>query len=66
MTFLLLACGYIHLVDGAPDPSLVRAGGAFGLAAAFLAWYSVLAGVADTSNRLVALDLWFPMGEDPC
>lgn len=33
-----------------PNPSCVKAGGAFGLMAAFLAWYNALAGIADTSN----------------
>lgn len=55
----MLASGYLHLVDGAPDPTLMHAGGGFGLLAAFLAWYNALAGIADTSNRYVAPDPWF-------
>jgi hypothetical protein len=59
LAFLMLGIGYLHLVDGAPDPTLIKAGGGFGILAAFLAWYNALAGIADTSNRYVALDLWF-------
>jgi hypothetical protein len=59
LAFLMLGIGYLHLVDGAPDPTLIHAGGGFGLLAAFLAWYNALAGIADTSNRYVAPDLWF-------
>jgi hypothetical protein len=55
----MLGIGYLHLVDGAPDPKLIHAGGGFGLAAAILAWYNALAGIADTSNRYVAPDPWF-------
>jgi hypothetical protein len=56
LAFLMLGIGYLHLVDGAPDPTLIKAGGGFGILAAFLAWYNALAGIADTSNRYVALD----------
>ena len=55
----MLGIGYLHLVDGAPDPTLIHAGGGFGLLAAFLAWYNALAGIADTSNRYVVPDPWF-------
>jgi len=51
MAFLLLAIGYMHEnAAGEPNPSCIKAGGGFGLAAAFLAWYNALAGIADTSN----------------
>jgi succinate-acetate transporter protein len=56
LAFLMLGIGYLNLVDGAPDPTLIHAGGGFGLLAAFLAWYNALAGIADTSNRYVAPD----------
>jgi GPR1/FUN34/yaaH family len=59
LAFLMLAIGYLHLVDGAPDPTLIKAGGGFGILAAFLAWYNALAGIADTSNRYVGPDPWF-------
>lgn len=51
MTFLLLACAYMYEnAAGDPNTGLTRAGGAFGVLAAFLAWYNALAGIADTSN----------------
>jgi uncharacterized protein len=53
LAFLFLACGYLTIVDKAPKASLIHAGGGFGLAAAILAWYNALAGIADTSNRYV-------------
>ena len=59
LAFLMLGIGYLHLVDGAPDPTLIKAGGGFGILAAFFAWYNALAGIADTSNRYVAPDPWF-------
>ena len=60
-TFLTLACAYqndtLVTVKGAPtyipQAALQTAGGAFGLAAAFLAWYNALAGIIDDSNRSV-------------
>jgi hypothetical protein len=57
----MLGIGYLHLKDGAPDPQLIKAGGGFSLAAAIMAWYNALAGIADTSNRYVAPDPWFIM-----
>jgi len=57
----MLGIGYLHLVNGAPDPTLIKAGGGFGLLAAFLAWYNALAGIADTSNRYVAPDPCFAL-----
>ena len=53
MTFLLLGAGYLHRPTGVPDPSLIKAGGAFGIMAALFAWYNALAGIADTGNRYV-------------
>jgi len=51
MTFLLLFCGYLNrTAAGDPNPGLIKAGGAFGLIAAILAWYNALAGILDTSN----------------
>lgn len=50
MAFLMLAIGYMKSSATAPYGPLIKAGGAFGLAAAFLAWYNALAGIADTSN----------------
>jgi len=50
MTFLLLGIGYLQASNGAPDKNVIRAGGYFGLFAAFMAWYNALAGLADDSN----------------
>lgn len=51
MAFLFLALAYMNEnAAGEPNTGLLRAGGAFGLAAAFTAWYNALAGIADTSN----------------
>ena len=52
LAFLLLALGYLY-ADPLPKTSLIKAGGYFGLFAAFLAWYNALAGIADSSNRSV-------------
>ena len=50
MAFLMLGVGHIVLKDGAPHPGLNKAGGVFGILAAFLAWYNAFAGIADSSN----------------
>jgi len=51
LTFLLLGIGYLHR-DAANQPRVpvIKAGGFFGLLAAFTAWYNALAGIADRSN----------------
>lgn len=54
MAFLLLGIGYLNADAAGPQSSCIVAGGAFGLMAAFIAWYNALAGIADSSNRLVA------------
>lgn len=52
LAFLFLAIGYLRPNAAMePNPSLIKAGGWFGMMAAFLAWYNALAGIADTSNR---------------
>lgn len=51
MAFLMLGVGYLVRVEGSPHPGLIKAGGAFGILAAFLAWYMALAGILDESNR---------------
>lgn len=53
MAFLLLGIGYLQHDGAHPQGGCIIAGGAFGLMAAFLAWYNALAGIADSSNRLV-------------
>ena len=52
MTFLLLGIGYLNPNSaGSPNPPVIKAGGFFGLLAAFLAWYNAMAGILDDSNR---------------
>jgi len=64
LTFLLLGCSYLVLQNGAPHVGLTRAGGAFGILAAFLAWYNALAGLADTSNSFFIVPvIHFPWSE---
>ncbi|KAJ5327040.1 hypothetical protein MYU51_008257 [Penicillium brevicompactum] len=51
LTFLLLGIGYLQRGAGnVPNAKVEKAGGLFGLLAAFAAWYNALAGIADTSN----------------
>lgn len=53
LAFLMLACGEYAKNNGNADASaqLAKAGGGFGMLAAFLAWYNAFAGIAD--SRLV-------------
>lgn len=53
LAFLLLGIGYLQNDGAAPQHGCIVAGGAFGLMAAFAAWYNALAGIADSSNRFV-------------
>jgi succinate-acetate transporter protein len=57
MAFLLLGIGYLQNNGKAPQGDCIIAGGAFGLMAAFAAWYNAFAGIADSSNRFVLLYL---------
>lgn len=50
LAFLLLGIGYLTHSGGAPNTGCIRAGGAFGIIAAFLAWYNAFAGICDSSN----------------
>lgn len=68
LTFLMLATGYIHTttVDGvtAPNHSLNLAGGSFGIIASFIAWWNLLAGIADRGNSFFLVPvLHFPWSE---
>lgn len=64
LAFLFLGCSFLVLENGAPSIGLTRAGGAFGVLAAFLAWYNALAGIADTSNSFFIVPvLHFPWSE---
>ena len=51
LAFLMLGIGYLQYGPEGPQTGCIRAGGAFGILAAFLAWYNALAGMADSSNR---------------
>jgi uncharacterized protein len=58
--FILLASGYYR---GA-NVDLIKAGGVFGLVAAFLAWYKAMAHVWNPGNSFVTLPLGrFPWAE---
>ncbi|KAJ9602526.1 Meiotically up-regulated protein 86 protein [Cladophialophora chaetospira] len=64
LAFLMLGLSFLCLNDGAPSVGLTRAGGAFGILAAFLAWYNALAGIADTSNSFFIIPVaHFPWSE---
>lgn len=67
MAFLLLGIGYlVRNASGQPNPPIIKAGGFFGLLAAFLAWYNALAGIADSSNSFFIVPVshfpWSPTG----
>jgi hypothetical protein len=56
MAFLFLGLGHLYADDkGAFNVPLVKAGGYFGLFAAFAAWYNALAGIADDSNSFFVI-----------
>ncbi|CZR51318.1 related to Y.lipolytica glyoxylate pathway regulator GPR1 [Phialocephala subalpina] len=67
MTFLLLGISYLLTPDvtgGAQNTAIQKAGGMFGLLAAFLAWYVALAGIADSSNSFFTVLVWhFPWSD---
>lgn len=50
LAFLLLGIGYLQATAGVPQAGCIRAGGAFGIIAAFAAWYNALAGILDRGN----------------
>jgi succinate-acetate transporter protein len=55
LAFLMLGIGYLNADAAGPQSGCIKAGGYFGLFAAFLAWYNALAGIADNSNRSVVV-----------
>ncbi|KAF2653542.1 hypothetical protein K491DRAFT_705752 [Lophiostoma macrostomum CBS 122681] len=64
MAFLLLGIGYLQNDGAAPQSGCIKAGGYFGLFAAFLAWYNALAGIADNSNSFFVIPVaHFPWSE---
>ena len=65
LAFLCLMIGHFMLDStGNPSIPLIKAGGYFGLFAAFAAWYNALAGIADTSNSFFIIPVaHFPWSE---
>jgi succinate-acetate transporter protein len=62
LAFLLLGIGHLQeTAPGAPNTPLIKAGGFFGLLAAFLAWYNAMAGLVDESNSFFLV----PVGHFP-
>jgi len=66
LAFLMLACGEYATNNGALSAAkqLTKAGGGFGMLAAFLAWYNAFAGIADSSNSFFLIPVFhFPWSE---
>lgn len=65
LAFLLLGIGHLMRSEaGVPLKACIRAGGVFGILAAFLAWYNALAGIADSSNSFFVIPVaHFPWSE---
>lgn len=64
LAFLLLGIGYLRAGKAGPNSACIKAGGYFGLFAAFLAWYNALAGIADSSNSFFVIPVaHFPWSE---
>jgi len=64
MAFLLLGVGYLEHSGGKPNGSCIKAGGFFGLLAAFWAWYNAFAGIADSTNSFFVVPvLHFPWSD---
>ncbi|GAB7355808.1 hypothetical protein MBLNU459_g6482t3 [Dothideomycetes sp. NU459] len=55
LAFLMLGIGYLENSSGAPNTACIKAGGVFGILAAFIAWYNALAGIADSSNSFFVI-----------
>jgi len=64
LAFLMLGLGYLLNGPEGPNLKLVKAGGFFGLLAAFWAWYNALAGIMDSTNSFFVVPvLHFPWSE---
>jgi succinate-acetate transporter protein len=64
LAFLCLGIGYLQNDGVHPQSTAIKAGGYFGLFAAFLAWYNALAGIADNSNSFFVIPVaHFPWSE---
>lgn len=62
--FLLLGLAYLRHNGSTPHTGLLRAGGAFGIITAFIAWYNAFAGIADESNSFFVIPVvYFPWTE---
>jgi succinate-acetate transporter protein len=55
LAFLCLTLGYLYADNAGTNKALIKAGGYFGLFAAFLAWYNALAGIADDGNSFFVI-----------
>lgn len=66
LCFLMLCTSHYALNNGATEAGhmLTKAGGGFGMVAAFLAWYNAFAGIADSSNSFFLIPVFhFPWSE---
>jgi succinate-acetate transporter protein len=67
LAFIFLGAAYLdapNTADGNPNVGLTRAGGVFGMIAAFIAWYNMLAGIMEPSNSFFAVPVvHFPWSE---
>jgi len=64
LAFMFLGIAYLQPHGGHPNTGCLRAGGAFGIIAAFLAWYNALAGIADPSNSFFLIPVFhFPWSD---
>lgn len=63
MTFLMLAVAEFERSDGSYETAtaMTRAGGAFGLATAFLAWYNAFAGLVDEMFVFCLFAIFLPI-----
>jgi len=65
IAFLMLFLAHLYAdAEGKINISMNKAGGYFGLFAAFMAWYNALAGIADSSNSFFVIPVaHFPWSE---
>lgn len=64
IAFVCLSAGYLAYDANGPNTDCIKAAGAFGIAAAFLAWYNALAGLMDSTNSFFVLPvIHFPWSE---
>jgi succinate-acetate transporter protein len=64
LAFMFLGIGYLQHSGGSPNIGCIKAGGVFGILAAFLAWYNALAGMMDSSNSFFVVPvIHFPWSD---